>query len=82
MSWQDKPTKAQINVLWRWFKWKMPTAEARDALTWLEENATKRQVFDEIGRVKKMYDTEKLTREDCFSGSIWQGYFNSKVGKE
>lgn len=82
MAWIDKPTKAQINALYSWFRWKMPTAEAKDALDWLEQNATRRQVSDEMKRVRELYLTRSLNRDDCFRGEVWREYFNSKVGKE
>lgn len=82
MGWNDKPTKEQINALWRWMKWQMPTAEAKDALDWLEENATRKQVSDEMTRIRELYLSRKLDRTECFKGEIWQEYFNSKVGKE
>ena len=82
MAWLDKPTKAQINALWQWFSWKMPSSEAKDALDWLEQNSTRKQVSDEMKRVRELSMTHGLNRETCFSGEVWQEYFNSKVGKE
>ena len=82
MGWLDLPTKSQINVLYGWFRWKMPTAEAKDALDWLEKNATRRQVSEEMSRVRKLYIANNLTREDCFSSPVWKDYFNTKVKEE
>ncbi len=79
MAWTDKPTKSQIDVLYNWFRWKMPTVEAKDALDWLEQNATRKQVSDEMGRIRNLYKSHSLNREDCFRGVIWQQYFNSKI---
>lgn len=82
MSWLDKPTKAQINILWHWYRWKMPTAEAKDALDWLEQNATRKQVSDEMTRVRELYKSHSLSREDCFNAPIWREYFNAKVKEQ
>lgn len=82
MGWLDKPTDAQINALWNLIQWQMPRAEAKDALDWLEENATRKQVSGELGRIRELALARSLNREKCFSGEIWQEYFNSKVGKE
>jgi hypothetical protein len=82
MAWTDKPTKAQLNMMWHWFNWEMPRAEATDALDWLEKNATRKQVSDELGRLRELSLARNLNREQCFSGEVWQEYFNSKVGKE
>lgn len=76
MSWLDKPTDAQINTLWRWFQWEMPRAEAKDALDWLKQNATRKQVSEEMTRVRNLLHDKKLNREQCFSGEIWADYFN------
>ena len=82
MAWTDKPTEAQINALWYWFKWAMPTAEAKDALDWLENNATRKQVSDEMGRIRDLRKSQSLTRKECFGGKIWEEYFNSKIKEE
>ena len=82
MGWLDKPTKEQINALYYWMKWELPTSEIKDALDWLEENATRKQVADEMTRVRGLYHAKRLNRIECFKGDIWQEYFNSKVGKE
>lgn len=81
MGWLDRPTEAQISVLWHWFRWKMPTAEAKDALDWLEKNANRKQVSEEMKRIRELYLNNSLTREDCFKGEIWQEYFNAKTNE-
>lgn len=78
MSWIDKPTKAQLNAIWHWFNWEMTGAEARDALNWLEKNATRKQVSEELGRLKELSLEHKLNREECFRGEVWQDYFNAR----
>lgn len=79
MGWMDKPTYAQIETLYGWMRWQMPTAEAQDAVHWLKENATRRQVSDEMQRVRALYVAHKLDRNECFKGSVWREYFNSKL---
>lgn len=79
MGWLDKPTEEQINALWRWFRWQMPRAEAQDALKWLQKNATRRQVSEEMDRVRRLFHARKLSREECFSSDIWAEYFNLKT---
>lgn len=82
MAWGDKPTDAQINAVWHWFYWKMPTEEAKDAVDWLKQNATRKQVSEELGRLRELSLKHALNRDVCLSGEVWQEYFNSKVGKE
>ena len=82
MAWTDRPTKAQINALWHWFYWKMPTEEAKDSLAWLEKNATRKQVSDEMKRVRELYQSNRLNRDECFKGAVWAEYFNPEKRKE
>lgn len=81
MAWDDKPTKGQVNALWHMMEWSdIPTAELHDALHWMEENATRRQASDELGRVRDMkIEHHRLTRDEFFKGDIWRGYFDSKT---
>lgn len=81
MAWGDKPTEAQLNAIWTWIRWEMPSAEASDALAWLKENATRKQVSEEMNRIHELHENRRLNREECFKGEVWQEYFNS-VGKE
>lgn len=69
-----KPTYAQINRIYLWFKWIMPTPKAISASKWLENNATRRQVSVEMDRIKGLKDARNLTEETCFASPIWEGY--------
>ena len=82
MAWTDRPTEAQMGALWSWFQWEMPRAEAKDALDWLQKNATRKQVSNEMTRVRDLLHAKKLNREECFRGEVWAEYFNAKAGKE
>ena len=48
MAWSDEPTYAQIETVYRWIEWHMPTQLASDAVHWLKEHATRKEVSDEI----------------------------------
>ena len=78
MAWEDKPTEAQRNALWYWYKWELPSAEASDALKWLKENATRKQVSEEMGRVRELHANKRLNREECFKGEVWSEYFKTR----
>ena len=82
MVWGEKPTEAQLNALFYWFKWEMSSQEVTDALKWLENNATRKQVSEEMNRIHDLKHSRKLNREECFKGDVWKDYFNSKVRKE
>lgn len=68
------PTYSQINCIYRWFSWNMPTALAQDAVHWLKEHKTSAEVYHEVGRIKKLYDEHKLTKETAFDSPIWEDY--------
>lgn len=74
MAWSDEPTDAQLSTLFRWIEWHMPPREASYAVKWLKIHATRKEVSDEMSRVKKLYDEHKLSKEECFNSSIWDGY--------
>lgn len=74
MAFDNKPTEAQIGLLYRWFKWKMPIAKANHALNWLENHATRREVSQEIDRVGKLFHEINLDEQKCFDSPIWDGY--------
>lgn len=76
MGWGDKPTKAQINALYLMIRWHMSTAEVNDALDWLEQNATRKQVSDELSRIRQLKMNRQLNREECFRSDVWSDYFN------
>lgn len=79
MSWSDKPTKPQINALYRMAYWSLTRAELQDALKWLEDNGTKKQASDELGRVRGLYIEHNLNRDRFFNSPVWEEYFNSKT---
>ena len=74
MAWSDKPTYAQTNCIYRWFSWRMTNEEAKEASKWLGEHATRREVSDEMTRIKKLYDSHNLDRKTAFDSSIWEEY--------
>lgn len=69
-----KPTDAQLDLLYKWFSWQMPTPKARDAIKWLSEHGDKRAVSDEIKRVGELYQHRQLNQELCFDSDIWADY--------
>ena len=71
----DAPTYNQVELMYRWMVWCMPTAEAHDAARWVEKNKSKQEVSREISRLHDLKDKHALTRESCFAGKFWEGYF-------
>ena len=74
MAWSDEPTYAQIETLNRWLEWKVADSERIKALQWLKEHATRKEVSDEMSRVRKLYYEHKLTKDECFNSNIWENY--------
>lgn len=74
MAWSDEPTDAQITTLFRWIEWHMSSEEASYAVKWLKQHATRKEVSDEMSRIKKLYDGHKLCKDECFKSSVWEDY--------
>ena len=74
MVWSDEPSDAQLNALFMLIRWTVPTKVAHDAVSWLSEHATRREVSDELGRIKKLNVTRNLSVLNCFESEIWEGF--------
>lgn len=74
MTWSDEPTYNQIQTIYRWIQWHMPNQEARDAVHWLKEHATRKEVSDEIKRLHDLYYGHKLNKAGCFNSGVWEGF--------
>lgn len=76
MAWSDEPTEAQLNAIFRWLNWEtpLPTDKARRAADWLRDNATRRDVSEEMQRMKKLKDRKNLSIDTCFEGEIWENF--------
>ena len=78
MAWLDNPTEAQLNALFFWLRRQMSSVEASAAISWLRDNATRRQVSDEMKRVRELFVNHTLDRDKCFEGDIWAKYFDAR----
>ena len=74
MAWDNKPTDAQLDRLYYWLSWRIPTPTARDAIKWLGEHATRKEASDEMTRIRELFKTRKLDQETCFASPIWDDY--------
>lgn len=75
-----KPTDSQLNVIYRWMSWVMPTAEARAAAKWAEDHKTKQEVSVEMNRLHELRQKHALTRESCLNSKFWSEFFDDQVG--
>ena len=74
MAWSDEPTPAQIGTIYRWIEWKMTNLEAKKAMQWLRQHATRKEVSDEMTRIRNLKNEHKLTKEECFNSEVWADY--------
>lgn len=76
MAWTDKPTDKQLNAVYRFLAWNagVPDIKAKDATDWLEENADRKQVSDELTRLRDLCIDKELKLNNCFSSEIWESY--------
>ena len=74
MTWSDEPTSAQLGALYNMIRWKAAGDSAAKAVQWLAERATRREVSDELKRVRDLYAKHALDASNCFIGKIWEGF--------
>lgn len=70
----NKPTEMQLGTLYSWLKWVVDQDKAKQAVAWLENNATRRAVSAEMARLKVLKDKQLLDASKCFTGEIWEGF--------
>lgn len=74
MAWNDKPTYAQISMVYKWLSWKIPTETAQKASQWLEDHANRYQVSLEMKRLRTLYNSFKLNDKNCFESDVWRRF--------
>lgn len=74
MSWSDEPTEMQLGTIYSWLRWHMTNDEAKEAVEFLENSATRREVSYEMKRLKALRDKRLLDGNNCFEGEIWEGF--------
>ena len=78
MGWADAPTKPQLSALSSMISNKtvgVKREEIKEAMDWLKEHATRRQVSDEMGRIRL---EKSLTRDEVFGSDIWVKYLEER----
>ena len=74
MAWSDKPTDGQIGAWANLTQWALPLDVQGLAIKWLREKADRRQMSDEMGRVRELYIDRKLDKINCFDNGLWDGF--------
>lgn len=76
MAWTDEPSDKQINALLNLIRWEIHLGEIKVIEEYLKTNATRRQVSDELGRLRDLKMNRKLNRDNAFESEIWKNYNN------
>lgn len=74
MAWTDAPSEGQMGAWWRLTKWALPDNVQTAAMEWLEKHADRKQMSDELARVRELYIKRNLDERSCFDSSIWIGF--------
>ena len=73
MAWNDKATDRQISVLLNLNKWQMPNAMIPAAIKFMEKK-TRKEISEEIGRVRELVINRKLNRNNMLDSKFWDGF--------
>lgn len=82
MAWSDEPTPAQIGVVGSLMHWAVSREIEASALEYLEETATRRDVADEIKRLRDLRSSNRLDEETVFDSEIWEGFKGREESNE
>ena len=74
MAWTDEPSDAQINALFNLIRWEIHRDEMKGIEEYLKANATRREVSEELGRLRDLKMNRKLNRDNAFGSELWQNY--------
>ena len=81
MAWSDEPTSAQLAAIGNLIRWTVPSNIETLALDYLEITQTRREVSDEMKRLRELYINHKLSKDNVFSSPIWDGFNYKGVEK-
>lgn len=76
MAWTDEPSDKQINALLNLIRWEIHLDEIKGIEEYLKTNATRREVSEELGRLRDLKMNRKLNRDNAFGSEIWKNYNN------
>ena len=74
MAWSDEPSDAQINALLNMIRWEISNEEIPRINAYLKERATRREVSDELGRLRELKMSRKMNPDTAFASEIWADY--------
>ena len=74
MAWSDEPSDAQINALLNMIRWEISNKEIPHINAYLKERATRREVSDELKRLRELKMSRKMNPDTAFASEIWADY--------
>ena len=74
MAWTDKPTDNQINALLNLIRWEITREDMPKINAYLVNNTTRKEVSEELGRLRMLKMSRKMNRDTAFAGAIWNNY--------
>lgn len=74
MAWTDEPSEAQINALLNLVRWEISREELPRIVDYLRNNATRKELSNELGRLRRLKIDRKLNRDNAFESEIWDKY--------
>lgn len=74
MAWTDKPTDSQINALLNMIRWEITREDMPKINAYLVNNTTRKEVSEELGRLRVLKMSRKMNRDTAFAGAIWNNY--------
>ena len=79
MAWSDKPTEKQLGAWYNLAKWVIPADVRCAALAWAKDSITRKQMGEELGRLRDLYIEHKLVKYNCFDSLVWDGFPGKKT---
>ena len=76
MAWVDEPSGKQINALLNLIRYEIHLDEMKGIEEYLKTNATRRDVSEELGRLRDLKMNRKLNRDNAFDSELWKNYNN------
>lgn len=74
MGWQDGATMNQIGAWLNMARWQIRLDEETALGDYLKNHVNRKQMSDELSRIRDLKIERRLTRERLFDSPIWKDY--------
>lgn len=72
MASESRPTPAQLGALSNMIRWKLTDAECKKTIKHLENHSTRGEMSEELKRVRQLYVSRKLVRDNVWASGIYK----------